>query len=201
MVGNPGGLGTPEPAGRQLLDVTRLDSGHVRPKLDWCDVGDLVQTTLRTLQRELSGRGVKIEIAEKLPLARLDFTLMQQALTNLLLNVVVHTPAGTPILLQVRHEKTLILSVADTGPGLPPELLPRIFDKFFRAPNAPAGGSGLGLAIVKGFVEAQGGQISAANRPGGGAIFTIRIPQKESPARETFSMTPTKPNQRCRARD
>ena len=67
------------------------------------------------------------------------------------------------------------------GPGLPPEFLPRIFDKFFRAPNAPTGGSGLGLAIVKGFVEAHGGQISAANRPGGGAVFTMKFPQKEWP--------------------
>ena len=128
------------------------------------------------------GRNVKVELAEKIPLARLDFTLMQQALTNLLLNAVVHTPAGTPILLQVRHEKgSLDFTVADSGLGLPPELLPRIFDKFFRAPDAPAGGSGLGLAIVKGFVEAHGGQISVANRPGGGAIFSIRIPQTESP--------------------
>ena len=168
-----------------LLDVTRLDSGHVRPKLDWCDVGDLVQTTVRSLERELAGRKIKIEVAEKIPLARLDFTLMQQVLSNLLLNAAVHTPVGTPILLQARHESgQLVLSVADNGPGLPPELLPRIFDKFFRAPNAPAGGSGLGLAIVKGFVEAHGGQISAANRPGGGAIFTIRIPQTESPPEE-----------------
>jgi len=161
-----------------LLDVTRLDSGHVRPKLDWCDAGDLAQTTVRTLQRELAGRVVKVEIAEKLPLVRLDFTLMQQALTNLLLNAAVHTPAGTPVWLQVRYEAgRLIFSVADAGPGLPPDLLPRIFEKFFRAPNAPAGGSGLGLAIVKGFVEAHGGEITAANRPGGGAVFSISLPQ------------------------
>jgi len=165
-----------------LLDVTRLDSGHVRPKLDWCDVGDLVQTTVRLLGRELAGREIKVEVAEKMPLARLDFTLLQQALSNLLLNAAVHTPAGTPVLLQARHEPAwLVLNVADNGPGLPPELLPRIFEKFFRAPNAPAGGSGLGLAIVKGFVEAQGGQISAANRPGCGAMFTLRIPQTELP--------------------
>ena len=165
-----------------LLDVTRLESGHVRPKLDWCDVGDLVQTTVRSLENELAGREIEIEVAEKIPLARLDFTFMQQALSNLLLNAVVHTPVGTPILLQARHETDwLTFSVADNGPGLSPELLPRIFDKFFRAPNAPAGGSGLGLAIVKGFVEAHKGQISAANRPGGGAIFTIKIPQTEVP--------------------
>jgi two-component system sensor histidine kinase KdpD len=171
-----------------LLDVTRLESGHVRPKLDWCDVGDLVQTTVRLLEHELSGREIKIEVEEKIPLARLDFTLMQQSLSNLLLNAAVHTPPGAPILLQARHEKGwLILNVADKGPGLSPELLPRIFDKFFRAPNAPAGGSGLGLAIVKGFVEAHGGQIIAANRPDGGAVFTIRIPQKELPPEEKLS--------------
>jgi signal transduction histidine kinase len=85
----------------------------------------------------------------------------------------------------VRHENgQLFFSVADNGPGLPSQFLPRIFDKFFRAPSAPAGGSGLGLAIVKGFVEAHGGQISAANRPGGGAIFTITIPQTEKPPAE-----------------
>jgi len=165
-----------------LLDVTRLDSGHVRPKLDWCDVGDLVGTTVRSLERELSGREVKIEVADKMPLARLDFTLIQQALANLLLNAAVHTPPGSSIQIQARHEAgELIFAVADNGPGLKPELQTRIFDKFFRAPDAPAGGSGLGLAIVKGFVEAQGGRISAANRPGGGAVFAINIPQKEKP--------------------
>ena len=67
------------------------------------------------------------------------------------------------------------------GLGIPAEILPRIFDKFFRSPNAPTGGSGLGLTIVKGFVEAQGGTVSAENRPGGGAIFTLSFPQPEKP--------------------
>ena len=75
----------------------------------------------------------------------------------------------------------LELSVADHGPGIPPEWLPRIFDKFFRAPTAPAGGSGLGLTIVKGFVEAHGGTITATNRPGGGARFALFFPQLEKP--------------------
>ena len=165
-----------------LLDVTRLESGHMRPNLDWCDVTDLVQTTVRLLERELEEHPLKVEVAPGLPLARLDFTLMQQALANLLLNAAVHTPRGTRILVQVLREPGwLIFNVADEGPGLAPELLTRIFDKFFRAPNAPAGGSGLGLAIVKGFVEAHGGQISVANRPGGGAVFTIRVPHQEPP--------------------
>jgi two-component system sensor histidine kinase KdpD len=110
---------------------------------------------------------------------------MQQALADLILNAAIHTHAGKMISLQARLENNhLILSVADNGAGLSPELLPRIFDKFVRAQNAPAGGSGLGLAIVKGFVEAHGGKISAVNRPAGGAIFTIQIPQTEKPPAE-----------------
>jgi two-component system sensor histidine kinase KdpD len=80
-------------------------------------------------------------------------------------------------------DSSLLLSVADHGPGIPAELLPRVFEKFFRAPNAPAGGSGLGLTIAKGFVEAHGGSIIAANRPSGGAVFTLRFPQTEPPPR------------------
>jgi two-component system sensor histidine kinase KdpD len=71
--------------------------------------------------------------------------------------------------------------VEDTGPGLPPDVLPFIFDKFYRAPEAPAGGTGLGLAIVKGFVEAQGGSVTAQNRAGGGVAFTIRLPLAKTP--------------------
>jgi two-component system sensor histidine kinase KdpD len=165
-----------------LLDVTRLESGHVRPKLEWCDAGDLVQTTLRLLDRELAGRTVDVEIARPLPLARLDFTLMQQAISNLVLNAVLHTPGSSSIAVQLSCEnKELFLRVSDHGPGIPPELVGRIFEKFVRGPNAPPGGSGLGLAIVKGFVEAQGGRINVENRPGGGAIFTIRLPQSEAP--------------------
>jgi two-component system sensor histidine kinase KdpD len=167
-----------------LLDVTRLESGHVQAKLEWHDLGDVIQTTVRSLERELSGRNVKVEIEEKLPLARLDFTLMQQALSNLLLNAVMHTPPGTTISVQARKEgDDLIVRVGDYGPGLPPELLPRVFEKFVRATNAPTGGSGLGLAIVKGFVEANGGRITAENKLSGGALFTIRLPQTESPPR------------------
>ncbi|HEX4263145.1 MAG TPA: sensor histidine kinase KdpD [Verrucomicrobiae bacterium] len=164
-----------------LLDVTRLESGHVQAKLEWCDIGDIIQTTVRALDRELAARTVKLEVA-KLPLARLDFTLMQQALSNLLLNAVMHTPPRTAILVQAYADgKDVVLRVSDDGPGLPADLAPRVFDKFVRAPNAPPGGSGLGLAIVKGFVEAQGGRITAENKLSGGAVFTIRLPQSEAP--------------------
>jgi two-component system, OmpR family, sensor histidine kinase KdpD len=163
-----------------LLDVARLEAGKIRPNLDWHDARDLLQTTLRELRRELAGNSVTAKQPDKPLLVRVDFSLLQHALGNLLLNAVAHTPLGTPIDAKVELlEGELCLSVGDCGPGIPPQWLPRIFDKFFRAPGEPAGGSGLGLTIVKGFVEAQGGSVTAENRPGGGALFKIRLPQPE----------------------
>jgi two-component system sensor histidine kinase KdpD len=165
-----------------LLNVARLEAGKVRPHLDWHDARDLVQTTLRELQRELATHPVQLELPAEPLLVRLDISLVHHALANLLLNAANHTPAGTPLQIQAQlADNNLVLSVADRGPGIPSELLPRIFDKFFRAPTAPTGGSGLGLTIVKGFVEAHGGTVTAENRPGGGAVFTMGLPQLEKP--------------------
>jgi len=70
----------------------------------------------------------------------------------------------------------LVISVADRGPGIPANCLPRVFEKFYRVPNSRTGGTGLGLSLVKGFVEAQGGRVSVENRSGGGVTFTICLP-------------------------
>jgi two-component system sensor histidine kinase KdpD len=163
-----------------LLDVTRLESGQIRPRLDWHDARDLIHTTLQELQRELATHPVQADLSADPLLAKFDFSLMQHALANLLLNAAVHTPTGAPIEIQAKlADGNLILTVADRGAGISAEDLPRIFDKFFRAANAQTGGSGLGLTIVKGFVEAHGGAVSAENRPSGGTVFTLRLPQLE----------------------
>ena len=165
-----------------LLDITRLESGHMKPRLEWCDVADLAGVALRQLKKELAHHSVTTSVPAGLPLVQMDFVLMQQALTNLLLNAALHTPAGTVVQVGASVEdRSLLLTVADRGPGLPADATHRVFDKFFRAPAAPAGGTGLGLSIVKGFVEAQGGQVKAENRAGGGAAFTIRLPLGTTP--------------------
>lgn len=164
-----------------LLDVARLESGKVVPRLDWHDARDLVQTAIRQLHRELAGHPVKVDFPAEPLLVKIDYTLTQHAVENLLVNAAMHAPDGAGIEVSGRMtDGRLALHIADHGPGLPPDVLPRIFEKFFRGPHAPAGGSGLGLTIAKGFVEAQGGKISAANRPGGGAVFTIQIEQTEA---------------------
>ncbi|MBL9168891.1 MAG: sensor histidine kinase KdpD [Verrucomicrobiales bacterium] len=167
---------------QNLLGAARLQSGHIAPKMDWCDVAEWVEISVQALGRQLEGRTILRDIPRDLPLIRGDLVLLEQALNNLLLNASTYTPPGTPIEIgAARDTKHLILTVADHGPGLSTHELDRVFDLFHRGPDAAAGGTGLGLAIVKGFVEAQGGQVTASNRPGGGAQFSISLPLAEPP--------------------
>lgn len=165
-----------------LLDVARLEAGKVRPRLDWHDARDLVQTVMRDLEHELCGHAVTLALPPDPLLARLDSSLVRHAFGNLLLNAATHTPAGTGIEVAVELvDGQLRFTVADRGPGIPDASLPRLFEKFYRGPEARPGGSGLGLTIVKGFIEAHGGTVTAANRPGGGASFSLCLPRPEPP--------------------
>jgi len=160
-----------------VLEASRLESGNVKPRLNECDISELVHVVLAQTERELRTHKVTVAIEQGLPVVQMDFVLMQQALTNLLSNSALHTPAGTPIEIAARLEQmALVISVADRGPGIPANCLPRVFEKFYRVPNSRTGGTGLGLSLVKGFVEAQGGRVSVENRAGGGVTFTICLP-------------------------
>lgn len=165
-----------------VLEMTRLEAGHLKPKLEWCDLRDIVQVVLRDTQKEMAGHKVTVSSTNDLPLVRADFRLTQQAVTNLVLNAAAHTPPGTTVQIHLLKEKEdVVVSVADNGPGIPADVLPHIFEKFYRAPTAPTGGVGLGLSIVKGLVEAQRGRVIAENRSSGGAVFTIRLRASELP--------------------
>jgi two-component system sensor histidine kinase KdpD len=161
-----------------VLDVTRLDSGHFSAKISSCDVRDLVQVVVKETKKELAEHPLTIEISPNVPLvAPMDFVLTQQALMTLLSNAAFHTPPATAVSLRVwLQAEELLFEVSDLGPGISKESLTRVFEKFYRAPNARAGGTGLGLSLAKGFVEAQNGRIEAKNASNGGAVFTIRLP-------------------------
>ena len=165
------------------LDMTRLESGLLKIKQDWCDVSDLINVTVERLKLQLAKHDVSIDIAPNLPLVKMDFVLMEQALTNLLHNAVTYTPPGTRVRIMAQlDDANLMIIVADQGPGLPPEAVERVFDKFYRGPRARAGGVGLGLSITRGLIEAHGGTITAENRVSGGAQFTLRLPLATPPA-------------------
>jgi len=166
-----------------LLDMTRLESGRVKPRLEWCDVKDLVNAAVRKTAKELAQHNVVVSLPPDLPLMKLDAVLMEQVLLNLLVNAASYTPAQTTIEIAAKTERReLVITVADHGPGLPPESVAHVFEKFYRVPGAPTGGTGLGLSIVKGFTEAQGGRAEAVNGDGGGALFTLRFRIVETPA-------------------
>jgi two-component system sensor histidine kinase KdpD len=162
-----------------LLDQTRLESGILMPQLDWCDAGDLIQAACLAVRNELGARVVTTEIAENMTLLQVDSPLMEQAIGNLLLNAALYTPAGTAIAIRSGIDSArnqAFISVEDEGPGIPPDLRNRLFQKFQRGGDGHPGGLGLGLSIVRGFVVAQGGEVTAENKPAGGARFTIFLP-------------------------
>jgi two-component system sensor histidine kinase KdpD len=166
-----------------LLDQTRLESGSLKPRLDWCDVRDLANAAREAVGDVLAGHSFTIEIPDNLTPIRADFALTEQALANLLLNAAVHTPPATPIHLTagvdiVTHRAWI--SIADRGPGIAPDLREKIFQKFARPDNARTGGLGLGLSIVRGFITVQGGDITSTENPGGGACFTISFPHSST---------------------
>ncbi len=161
-----------------LLDMTRLESGQIKPKLDWCDIRDLLNVTIKGLEQEVMHHPLTVTIPDTMPLIKADFGLLEQALTNLILNATLHTPAGTSIFVDASVDNNdCVIIVADNGQGLPDDDLEKIFEKFYRVHGARTGGTGLGLTIAKGFIEAHKGTISVKNRPEGGAEFTIRIPR------------------------
>lgn len=160
-----------------LLDISRLESGMMKLNLQKYDPGDLVSVVLRTLERELSDYKVLVDIPDNLPMIKIDFVLMEQALVNLVYNAVNHTPAGTVIGISTElSENSFQITVKDNGPGLVPEEIPFIFDKFHRGASSPAGGTGLGLSICRGIVEAHNGSVTAENNTDGGAKFIITLP-------------------------
>lgn len=163
-----------------LLDMTRLEAGALGPRQEPVDVADAVGAALRRTSRLLAGHRVVTDLPAELPLVRLDFVLLEQVLANLLENAARYAPKGSTIEVAARvGRETALVEVRDQGPGIPPGQAERVFDRFYRAPEAAAGmGTGLGLAVAKGFVEAMGGAITALPRADGGqgAVFRIAFP-------------------------
>jgi two-component system sensor histidine kinase KdpD len=163
-----------------LLNMSRLESGYVQLKRDWCDVKELVNNVIAELDDQLKEHTVKIDIADDMPLFKLDYGLMEQVIYNLVSNAARYTKAGTLITITAGiNNGFLVLAVEDNGSGFPEDEMDKVFQKFYRLKNSIPGGTGLGLSIVKGFTEAHNGTVSLENRATGGAIFTLNIPAEK----------------------
>ncbi len=161
-----------------LLDMTRIEAGAIRPNAELCDIQDLVGCALAAVEQRIGTRSVEIQLPDDLPLVSMDLVLMTQVLVNLLDNAHKYAPTESSIEVSATTDNDwLSLEVADRGPGVPEHDLRRVFDKFYRIPIPEgAGGTGLGLSICKGIIEAHGGEISAENRLGGGLRIELRLP-------------------------
>ena len=186
---------------RDLLDLARFQSDTVRLVREWVPVDELIATSVQAREHVLRPLRLRIELEPALPLLRVDAVLMERVLCNLIDNALAHTPAGGSLTLEAlvespaavagnRPDASLLISVCDTGCGLPPGREQAIFERFVRgghagvAPTKDVGdsGTGLGLAIVRAIVEAHGGTVEAHKREGGGACFSLRLPLEPQPS-------------------
>jgi two-component system sensor histidine kinase KdpD len=162
-----------------LLDMSRLEAGVLGAKPESVDVTDLVETAAKRISRRMAGHRLVLDFPPDLPPVSADPLLLEQALFNLLDNAVKYAGAGTELRVEARQlENRIVVTVADEGPGIPPEALAHIFDKFYRAKDADrrVAGTGLGLAVARGFAESFGGSLTAANRADrSGAIMTMTL--------------------------
>jgi len=171
---------------RNLLAITRIDAGALELRRDWIDLREVIERIVSAARRHGARQPIEIKLPANLPLVRADATLVEQALGNVLANAAMHTPPETRVVLDAEvTSKSVSLRVTDDGPGIPPETLGHIFDKFVKGPERGADhgqGTGLGLAIAKGIVEAHGGSIKAESpvAAGRGARFVMTFPCEAS---------------------
>lgn len=176
-----------------LLDLSRIEGGALRPQRDWYDVDELVADVRARLASRLETHPLSVVIEPDLPSLPFDYVEIAQVLINLIENAVKYTPPGTAITVTAKRAPGAIeISVHDDGPGIPAAAQERLFEKFYRAASATgAPGTGIGLTISKGLVEANGGQIGMDSAPGQGTTFRFTLPlAAEGGGREAVGGTP-----------
>ncbi len=164
-----------------LLDLSAIESGRVQLHMVPTDLSDLTGRVIESFRARATQRGVEVAhgVAVRPVSALADPDRMTQVVSNLVDNALKFTPSGGRITLTVEERRgRALIRVDDTGPGIPPSDLPHLFDRFFKADRSRTGrgGAGLGLAIAKRLMVMQGGDLTAENRPDGGARFTATLP-------------------------
>jgi two-component system sensor histidine kinase KdpD len=165
-----------------LLDMTRLEGGALRLRTDWTDVRDVLGAAAGRVARRLGDRVLARDFPTELSLVRVDASLLEQAVVNILENAVAYSPPATRIEMAAYEDRSnVVISIEDEGRGIPTDELDNVFEKFRRmdAPTDRSQGAGLGLSISKGFIDAMGGRIAAASpiHEGRGTRILISLPK------------------------
>lgn len=167
-----------------LLDMSRIESGALKPKREWNILSEIVGSVLVRMRHSTEEHRLEIDVPESLPLVPVDYVQMEQVFTNLVSNSLKYAPANSVIRIRAQAaDETILVQVSNQGPQVPPEHLERIFDKFYRITAADRiTGAGLGLSICKGIIEAHGGRIWAENLKDGLAFdFTLPLVMDGTP--------------------
>ena len=163
---------------RDLLDLSRIETGESQPQLATVSARDLLDTAVKDLRAQVEAKGLhlRVDAPVTLPWVIVDRLQIERVVSNLVVNAIRHTKQGEIKINAEQRDNYVAVSIQDTGSGIPSEYLPHIFDKFVQVPDAPTGGAGLGLTISKSIVEAHGGQISVQSQVGRGTTFTFTLP-------------------------
>jgi signal transduction histidine kinase len=159
-----------------LRTLALTDAGNLELKKETTDLGQLARDTVESFRSQAESAGISLstEVADNVPTLDVDPARIRQVISNLLSNAIHHTPSGGSVKVAVSSARDQVtLTVADTGEGVPAELLPHVFERFVKGPYSK--GSGLGLAIAHDIIAAHGGSIGVQNQPGGGTSVTVKF--------------------------
>lgn len=164
---------------QNLLDMSRLESGNLKLKLDYADVVETLKTAVRKVKKYYGEKSVDFSAESDLPLIYVDYFLIEQVFENIIRNAFLYTPSKTPLEIDIKKEEHFInIEITDHGPGVKSTNPDEVFKKFYRETPQETGGLGLGLSICKSILELHKGYISVGNISPNGARFTIKIPRE-----------------------
>lgn len=176
---------------QNLIDATRISSDAVKPRMEWADPADILDTALERCRKRLARHKLTLNLSQDLPLVHVDAVLVKQALVQVFDNAAKYSPPGSTITVAARaRDGRMILNVSDEGAGLTQAELPHIWDRFVRGGRAAleTSGSGLGLWIARSFIAANGGKMSAiSDGPGRGMTMAIELPVPQAAVYPTES--------------
>jgi signal transduction histidine kinase len=164
---------------KDLLDLSRIESGVAAPHLERVPPRDLVSDAVEPLRRQVDAKGLtlRLDASAELPAISADRGQVERVIANLVTNAIRATERGGEIsITAARRNGYVAISVRDTGRGIPHDYLDRVFEPFVQVPNAPGGGAGLGLSISRRIVLAHGGQLTVRSEPQQGTTFTFTLP-------------------------
>ncbi len=185
---SPGSSGEHPGLFGDLETLASADAAGFSLSVSPVELDSVIAQTVREFAGPFEAEGVTLASDLHHVIVDGDPIRLRQVGANLLSNALKFTPEGGTVRVELREDDGwAVLTVSDTGRGIPPDELPRVFDRFYRGRDVRAGGSGIGLTVVRELVSAHGGEVEASSEPGSGSAFTVRIPTATPALQDSFT--------------